>query len=288
MTWEETILYIRNKSEYHELVWKSYLSSNLEANVENYRNSQEFKLILDLLEANKGIGKRLLDVGSGNGITAISFALEGFTVIAVEPDPSETVGCGAIRILKEKYQLENLEIHQGFCEDIDFESDTFDITFARQCMHHAKDLNQFVSEMSRVLKNGGIFLTVRDHVVFDDKDKTLFLTSHALQKFYHGENAFSPDEYKNAIKQSRLKLINEFKYFDSAINYFPKSDDEIQNKHSRRIDGIRTQIKHRLGLFAFLNEIVLKLYLLKNKVSVDTTYDERKITGRMYSYLAKK
>ena len=288
MNWEETILYIRERKEYGELIDKAFLSPDLVHNVEKYRISEEFSSILSIVKSLQPTGKSILDIGSGNGITAISFALEGYKVVAVEPDSSLTIGCGAIQKLKEFYKLDNLEINQGFCEDIEFKSNLFDVVFARQCMHHALDLTVFVKEMGRVLKTGGVFFTVRDHVVFDDNDKERFLQNHPLHKYYHGENAYTAKEYKEAIENAGLTLINEYKYYDSVINYFPKRRDEIENMHSNRIKKVRESLSRRFGNLFFLSHLMLILYKIKNNLNYYDTYDEKKIPGRMYSYLARK
>ncbi len=43
-------------------------------------------------------GRELLDLGAGNGIASYAFARAGARVTALEPDPSELVGHGAIRL----------------------------------------------------------------------------------------------------------------------------------------------------------------------------------------------
>jgi SAM-dependent methyltransferase len=286
MTWEETIIQIRKNKEYHNLVTNSYLLEDLVANVNNYKNSDEFKYIIEIIKKNVYSNEiNLLDVGSGNGITAICFALMGFSVTAVEPDKSLTVGCGAIEFLKQHYQLSNLTIYSGFCEDINFASNVFNVSFARQCMHHAYDLNKFVQEMSRVLIKGGLFLTVRDHVVFSENDKRIFLESHPLQKFYFGENAFTRDEYKNAIFNAGLILKHELKYYDSVINFFPNTEVKVENLHKYRLEQIKESIKLK---FKFGHLIIYHLYLIKNRINKKDTYSESKIPGRMYSYIAIK
>ncbi len=112
-------------------------------------------------------------------------------VTAVEPDPSLTVGAGAVRKLKEHYELKNLEDYENFAEDINFKSNYFDIVYIRQAMHHANNLNKFIKECVRVLKPNGLLLTIRDHVIYDEKDKNWFLEYHPLHKIYEGENAFT-------------------------------------------------------------------------------------------------
>ena len=189
-----------------------------------------------------------------------------------------TIGAGAISKLKEHYHLGNLEVFEGFAENLKFNSNSFDIVFSRQAMHHANNLEKFVSEMARVLKPGGLFLTVRDHVVYNSDDKEWFLESHPLQKFYHGENAFSSSEYKTAINYAGLKLLKELMHFDSVINYFPGCTYKIE---------LKKHLKSKIGFLAQI-PFVFKLYDNRLKQKFGQTHFEKKIPGRMYSYIATK
>ncbi|UFH30875.1 class I SAM-dependent methyltransferase [Chryseobacterium sp. C-71] len=277
MTWEETIRYIRTQPEFQFLVEKAYFEEDLPINVVRYRQEAEYKETLNKIRKYAPNAKKILDIGSGNGITCVSFALEGYEVTTVEPDPSDTVGAGAIRKLKLHYGLENLTVHEAFAEEIKFNDEEFDIVFARQCMHHAYDLQKFVGEMSRVVKKGGMFFTVRDHVIFNENDKQWFLENHPLQKYYGGENAFTPEEYKNAIKKSNLEIIEELNFFDSEINFFPQTQEEIDRKKQLIVKSIKGY-----RFLKFFPEII------RERVKKKLSEFETQIPGRMYSYIAIK
>lgn len=284
MNWEETIIHIRQLEEYQDLVENTYISSDLVVNVERFRQSTEYQKTLKIIEQDSPQGNKLLDIGCGNGISAISFALDGYDVVALEPDPSLTVGAGAIRTLKEHYQLSNITVVESYAETLPAENETFDIVYARQAMHHAHNLQQFLNEGSRVLKKNGLLLTVRDHVVFNAKDKALFLEYHPLQKFYGGENAFTPKEYKTAFANAGLNIKQELKYFDSIINYFPSSIEKIKaNGEQQR----RNSLVNKLGGVA-KNGIVQWLYNTYLNIKVGRVLSEKNIPGRMYTYISTK
>ena len=224
MTWEETIKFIRTQPEFNYLVDKAYFEEDLSLNVERFKQSEEFIETLKILKQYQPNAKNILDIGSGNGISAVSLALEGYDVITIEPDGSDTVGAGAIRKLKEYYNLANLKVYEVFAEKLNLSNESFDIVYTRQCMHHAYDLNKFVAEASGVIKKNGLFISIRDHVIFNEKDKQWFLENHPLQKFYGGENAFQPLQYRNAMQKAGLRVEKEIKYFENVINYFPNSN----------------------------------------------------------------
>jgi len=275
-TWEETIEHVRNDPSYKNLVKNSYLDADLSANIDRYHASSEFKETINIFRKYNPNAKSILDIGSGNGITAINFARLGYDVTVAEPDPSDSVGIGAIRILKEKYKLPNLKLYQSCAEDIEMADESFDIVYFRQAMHHSYDLDKFVLEGSKVLKPGGLLLASRDHVLFHADEKAAFLELHPLQKFYHGENAYTLDEYKNAILKSGLKIESVLKSFDSVINC---SEDKAK----------------KLGFQRFIKNIYTKSGIIKKLLpgSIKSRMnsllnDEHTPPGRMYSFIAVK
>jgi len=287
MNWEQTIQFIRTQPEYSELVEKAYFDKNLSLNVERFRVSEEFIETMKLLKEYRPNAKTVLDIGSGNGISAIALAIEGYKVVAIEPDTSDTVGAGAIRKLKSHYNLSNLEVYEAFGEELLLPDENFEIVYTRQCMHHAYDLDKFVAEASRVLKKGGLFMTVRDHVVFDEKDKNWFLDNHPLQKFYEGENAFKASQYKNAMQKAGFEIYREIKHYESVINYFPASKETIANMIKVRKQRAIAKLDKRIGrlsTISLIQDMLFKIIKLNNA----SVYDESKIPGRMYSYLCFK
>lgn len=287
MTWEETIKHIRTLPEFYFLVEKAYFDENLPLNVERFKASEEYQETLRLLKLNKPHATSILDIGSGNGISAIAFALDGYEVTVSEPDGSLTVGAGAIRLLKEHYGLTNIEIHEAYAENVNFGAKTFDVVYVRQAMHHANDLQQFIKNIVAYLKPTGMLFTVRDHVIYNEEDKALFLSEHPLQKFYGGENAFTVEEYTNAIENAGLTLNHVYKHFDNVINYFPLSNYEYFEKVKERERILRNQFSSKVGILAHVS-ILFSLYKKRVGFSPASVFDETIIPGRMYSFLATK
>jgi len=287
MTWEETIEMIRGQEAYKDLVVQAYFDKNLSLNVQRFAKSEEFTETLKIINQYQPNATSILDIGSGNGISAINFALKGYKVTVVEPDKSNTVGSGAIRILKDDYKLDNLTIYDSYAEDIHFDEATFDVVYIRQAMHHANDLKKFIKEAVRVLKPNGLLLTVRDHVIYNPKDKQWFLESHPLHKFYGGENAYTAHEYKQAIVKAGATIKKELKYYDSVINYFPLTREEKKGLETRNINNYKNQLKKKIGFLVNL-PFVFYLYKLIKGIDVSKILDETKIPGRMYTYIAIK
>ncbi len=287
MTWEETIQFIRRQPEYKGLVETAYFEEDLELNIRRFKESLEWKETLKIIRTQHPTAQTVLDIGSGNGISAVSFALEGYQVTALEPDPSETIGAGAIRWLKSYYQLDTITIIESFAENMPLVDSSFDVVYSRQAMHHAFDLNSFVSASAKVLKQDGLFLTVRDHVIFDEKDKEWFLEMHPLQKFYKGENAFTPTEYREAISKAGLKLKQEIKFYENVVNYYPMNRQDLQSWPVTVRKKRRTTLESKIGVLSRLPflDFVYNFYL---NYRVGKAFDEKLIPGRLYSYVATK
>ena len=288
MTWEQTIESIRKKADYKDLVRDAYFDSDLVANVERFANGPEWKETLLLIRKYAQPGARIADIGSGNGISTIAFGLENYNVISIEPDPSDTIGAGAIQKLIEHYYLsERVSVRQRYGEDTGIHDQSLDVVYIRQAMHHAHNLGSMIKECYRILRPGGILLTIRDHIIFDGKDKEWFLESHPLHKFYGGENAYTEDEYKHAMTNAGFRIEKVLRYYDSIINYFPLSKKEVEEmaiqKEKKFINSLRKKIGPLVNV-GFIVNLLKKYY----KFDRNQAYDERRIPGRMYTFLAVK
>jgi ubiquinone/menaquinone biosynthesis C-methylase UbiE len=284
MTWDETIAYIRSQPEYAKLVRDAYFDTDLEGNVARFAATPEYKATLALLKKYAPSGKTMLDVGCGNGISAVNFARAGWAVTALEPDPSDTIGANAIRQLKATYQLVNLDVVQGLAEDLTLADESCDVVYIRQAMHHAHQLEQFIAQTARVLRKGGILLTVRDHVIFDEADKNWFFQKHPLHKFYGGENAYTEAEYSGAMQKAGLEIVETIRFFDSPINYTPAPDAEL----IARSQPNQAEIRRRLASF-IMKIPYLRRFVGRNIVkNYGILLDEKQVAGRLYTFVARK
>lgn len=284
MTWEETIAFIRTKPEYQDLVTKAYFHEDLEFNINNFGKSKEFEETLAIIKEYAPDANSILDIGCGNGISSINFALKEYQVTAVEPDSSTTVGAGAIRTMKARLNLNNIKVYEAFAEDIKFEDNSFDIVYVRQAVHHSNDLNKFIGECLRVLKPGGLLFTIRDHVIFNESDKKWFLKSHPLQKYYGGENAYTSLQYRTAMTRAGGIIEKELKYYDSIINYFPETQQSLDRKVEEEEKRIRKKLADKLG---FIGATGFMFHIYKMMFNFHPL-NEEKIPGRMYSYIVLK
>jgi SAM-dependent methyltransferase len=149
--------------------------------------------------------------------------------------------------------------------------------YARQVLHHTRDLARVVRECARVLKPGGAFLACREHVVDDGAQLRAFLENHPMHRLTGGEGAYPLAAYVDAISGSGLTLERVLGPWDSVINAFPTVQTAAELTRYPR-----TWLAARLGalggwasLLPFVRTLVWKRL-------------DKPVPGRLYAFLAVK
>jgi SAM-dependent methyltransferase len=96
-------------------------------------------------------GKKLLDVGCGDGALAFELARQGATVTAPDADPS-MIAAGYLRTKSEATRVQFVE---GDAERLPFDDATFDVVVAVTVLCFVQDAEHVVKEIVRVLKPEG-------------------------------------------------------------------------------------------------------------------------------------
>ena len=230
-TWEAAVQWLREQPDRRDLVEGAYYDDPLLIAAKRYHASAEWAEIHSLLPAQGGAA---LDIGAGRGIASYALARDGFAVTALEPDGSALVGADAIRQLSHDSGLP-ISVCQEFSEQLPFADAQFDVVFARAVLHHTRDLRGACKEFLRVLKPGGVFMAVREHVISRPEDLAAFLELHPLHKLYGGENAFLLNQYLDAIRGAGFELQHVLSPLESPINFAPHSLKTLQLEIARRI-----------------------------------------------------
>jgi SAM-dependent methyltransferase len=274
MSIDEAVRHMRSQPRYAELVCDAYLGPDVLDSARRFATSGEFA------EVKRLIGDALpraviVDLGAGTGIASWAFATAGAgRVVAVEPDLSSEVGQGAIRRLSGGLPI---EIVSAFGERIPLANATADVVYARQVLHHTRDLPQVARECARILRPGGVFLACREHVVDDDAQLSAFLAAHPMHQLAGGENAYSLAQYVDAVRAAGLALSATIGPWDSVINAFPavRSQAELQSLPRRRLE-------ERFGVAgAIASAIPSVKRLVWSRIT-------RPVPGRMYTLVARK
>src|SRR5260221_4159370 len=134
---------------------QDYFGSTAESYVASFahRTGDDLQRLIELGEW--GPQLRALDVATGGGHTALAVAphVAQITVTDLTPRMLEK----AQEYLRSQ-GVTNAVFQVADAENLPFEAESFDRITCRIAPHHFPDVAQFVREVARVLKPGGIFL----------------------------------------------------------------------------------------------------------------------------------
>lgn len=145
---------------------------------------------------------QVLDVGCGNGNTAVWLAKQtGCTVIGID--------LSGVRVENAKKQIEqypslNVSFQKASATELPFPDSTFTHVWSQATLYHVHDRPSALHEISRVLKEKGIF-------IFDDLVSPTANISALAQKYVYERLLFSPsfshENYQEALNHYDLMVL---------------------------------------------------------------------------------
>lgn len=280
MTWEESVDWLRQQPEQEQLVKFCYYDDPLDEAAERYFRSEEWQAVQHFLPRQPG---KVLDLGAGRGISSYALAKLGWDVTALEPDPSELIGAGAIKQLARLHNLQ-IKVISTNVDDFPFADGTFDLVYGRQVLHHAPNLDHFMHEAARVLKKDGQLIATREPVLTYSHDLPEFLNTHPLHNLYGGEHAYVLKEYIRAIS-STFTLQKILGPYDSVINSFPISESDLDRL---RIESLSNSTLFRRAAMKALRTEPTIIGKLIRKFGNRILNDKDSTPGRNYSFIGTK
>jgi 2-polyprenyl-3-methyl-5-hydroxy-6-metoxy-1,4-benzoquinol methylase len=131
---------------------------------------------------------RLLDVGAGTGIYFDALAPFAHEIEAL--DLSEDMVKTAVRYC-EANGLKHIHPRTGSGDNLPFGAGEFDVVISLDTLHHVPDLDRVVSEVCRVLKDGGHFFVFEPNIC-----NPLMFLAHAI-----------PHEERYALRRNRPAVL---------------------------------------------------------------------------------
>ncbi|MCM2284757.1 MAG: class I SAM-dependent methyltransferase [Desulfobacula sp.] len=198
-------------------------------------------------------GKKILDVGCGNGYSTLSHAAR-FNSCFVGIDFVPEIIQSANELKNQFKLLGSVDFKNGDVTDLRFENESFDIVISERCLLNlpAKDLQwTAIKEISRVLKKGGHYLMLEGslqglHKMNDIREKFDLEPIPEAEKSYNWfSNKFDEDEMLSYSKQhfSSLETIQRFgMYFFISRVIHPLLVSPDQPKYDARINEIAKNI----------------------------------------------
>ena len=166
----------------------------------------KFNYFIDKLENLKEL--EILDVGCGGGLLTEKFAEYGAKVTGIDASKK------SIYIAQKHARSKNLDIEYkvGKAENLPV-SIKYDVVICTDCLEHVDNLEKSISEISRVLKKGGLFLYDTINRNFLSKIFVIwiadFLFRRQLTKIGVTETRYTVHEWNRLIKPSELYILFE-------------------------------------------------------------------------------
>ncbi|MDD1772775.1 MAG: methyltransferase domain-containing protein [Methanomassiliicoccales archaeon] len=153
-------------------------------------------------------GRKVLDVATGTGHTALFLAPYAGKVIGLDLTPQ------MLRLAQnasEEKGIENTEWVRGDVNALPFPDASFDVVCSRRAPHHFPDLDRALREMARVLKAGGV-MVIDDRSVPDHEgvDWTMNLLDGLHDRSHVRE--YNAREWRGALSRAGLNVREKQEY----------------------------------------------------------------------------
>ncbi len=152
-------------------------------------------------------GKTALEVGSGGGILTEEIARMGFITTGIDPADQSVITASN----HAKVSGLDIKYEKGVGENLPYADASFDFVFCCDVLEHVQDLPKVISEISRVLKPGGVF-------IYDTLNRTFISKLVAIKIWQEWKRwAFMPPNihvWEMFIKPDEIKELLQKNGFD--------------------------------------------------------------------------
>ena len=179
--------------------WQPDFSLNLIKTLYNPFRVSYSKKIIDLLKIIPE-GKSALEVGCGGGILTEEIACMGFLTTGIDPS-LQSITTASEHAIESRLKINYMN---GTGEILPFPDHMYDIVFCCDVLEHVQDLPKVISEISRVLRPGGVF-------IYDTFNRTFLSKLVAIKVLQDWKRwAIMPPhlhEWKMFIQPEEMKLL---------------------------------------------------------------------------------
>jgi 2-polyprenyl-6-hydroxyphenyl methylase / 3-demethylubiquinone-9 3-methyltransferase len=219
--------------------WDKDSPFNLLESILNPVRLSYFKRILNEIRL-ETFSQKALEVGCGGGILSESIAKMGFITTGL--DPSErSIECAREHSIKEGLSITYVT---GYGEEIPFQDNSFEVIFCCDVLEHVRDLPKVISEIARVLKQGGIFF-------YDTMNRT-FLSKTIVIKIMQEWEYFAvlPDNlhvWKMFIRPDEIKKM----LFSHGLNWIEHRGINTQDSNLGILRSLHRRASGKLSCEEF-------------------------------------
>lgn len=132
--------------------------------------------------------RRILDVGTGRGISSISLAEAGHMVTSIDIE-DKMLHTASLNIASREL-TPRISLYKMDAFSMDFEGDNFGAVFVIEALHHIKDVKALMKELDRVLISSGA-IVLSD---FNSKGRAIVDAVHREEGHIHSCFNTGPEE----------------------------------------------------------------------------------------------
>lgn len=193
-------------------------------------------------------GKVVLDAACGVGYGSSFLSNTAKEVIGVD------ISAEAITYAKDHYQKENTRFQMMDAGNLDFPERYFDLVCSFETLEHLDNPLNFLAEVKRVLKEGGIVI-----ISTPQAKKTVSKPGNPYHKV-----EFSKNDFNNALRKyfTKVEIFGQRRR-QSVVHYWIQKTDIF---HLRRLlsDSLRRRICHSAATRSW-DEAGLEYFIISNK-----------------------
>jgi ubiquinone/menaquinone biosynthesis C-methylase UbiE len=176
-------------------------SAELYATSDIHAKGESLSILLDLTKPKRDW--YALDVATGAGHTAFTFAPHVKRVVAIDLTEEMVAKCTELAVIR---GVTNFETNIADAEDLPFDNSMFDLVTCRLALHHFPNPGQALKEFNRVLKPGGV-LGFTDNITVSDEKAAKYHNEYEKLRDPSHHWAYSLDDLIQMFKTVSFKPL---------------------------------------------------------------------------------